>query len=238
MSESNNMTVFGIRKKRLAVYIVIFAMLLVNIIGAVWLLAANGGGREKGEETYNELAAGIHTGPLTVDFDRLSEQNPDVRAWIISEGTGIDYPIVQGEDNEYYRRHLFSRKSNPFGCLFIDAAQPADFSAKNTVIHGGAQLDTIYKYARQDYYELLPSVNISTPDGNYTVLLFAGFSTDDITEAVRTEFADDAEFAGYLAWLEENSLFAGSVSVAPGDRIVTLCASNGKAGFVLAGKIA
>ena len=35
--------------------------------------------------------------PITVDFDALSKVNPDIIAWIYSEGTDINYPIVQGD---------------------------------------------------------------------------------------------------------------------------------------------
>ena len=37
-----------------------------------------------------------------VDFAALSEINPDIVAWIYIEGTEINYPVVQGSDNQYY----------------------------------------------------------------------------------------------------------------------------------------
>ena len=37
-----------------------------------------------------------------VDFAVLSEINPDIVAWIYIEGTEINYPVVQGADNQYY----------------------------------------------------------------------------------------------------------------------------------------
>ncbi len=222
----------------LIICIAALAVLGLLFVGSVVALILNHTQPAAAQKEYQALAAEAHTGPATVDFSLLSEKNPDIRAWIISEGTGIDYPIVQSEDDGFYRRHLFSGKSNPFGCLRVDAAQPADFSARNTVIHGGAQLNSIHKYARQDYYELLPSMTLCTPDETYTVLLYAGFTTEDIPSALRTEFADSAEFADYLSWLKDNSLFYSTVSVSESDRLVTLCAGNGEEGFVLVGKLA
>lgn len=224
-------------KRKFVIYTVIIVVLALHIVGAIAMIIIDRNQPKIAQEAYQTLATEVHTAPSAVDFELLREKNPDICAWIISEGTGIDYPIVQGEDNEYYRRHLFSSDMNRFGCLYIDAAQTADFSAKNTVIYGGSQLDSIYKYARQDYYDILPSMTICTPDKTYTVLLYAGARTDDIEGAIKTDFEDNAEFMDYLSWLKENSAFHSNVSISEGDEIVTLCANNGKVGFVLVGKL-
>lgn len=225
-------------KRKFVIYIIILAVLALHIVGAIAMIIVNRNQPKIAQEEYKALATEVHTTPAAVEFELLREKNTDICAWLISEGTGIDYPIVQGEDNEYYRRHLFSGDMNRFGCLYIDAAQTADFSEKNTVIYGGSQLDSIYKYARQDYYDILPSMTICTPDETYTLLLYAGARTDNIEGAIKTDFADNAEFMDYLSWLKENSAFHSNVSISESDKIVTLCANNGKEGFVLVGKLA
>ena len=42
----------------------------------------------------------------TVQFDELLKTNGDVIAWIYGANTHINYPVVQGSDNDYYLRHL------------------------------------------------------------------------------------------------------------------------------------
>ena len=42
-----------------------------------------------------------------VNFDILRIQNNDVVGWIYGPGTSINYPVVQGEDNDYYLTHIF-----------------------------------------------------------------------------------------------------------------------------------
>lgn len=224
--------------KRFAVFASVMVTLALVALGSILAVLVTGSQQTKAAEAYLNLSAKAHTGSASIDFDLLMEENSDIRAWLISEGTGIDYPVVQGENNKFYRRHLFSGESNRFGCLYIDAAQSADFSEKNTVIYGGSQLDSIYRYVRQDYYDLLPSMTICTPDKTYTVLLCAGVRTDDIEEAIKTDFADNAEYMNYLSWLKEHSAFHSNISVSEDDSIVTLCASNGKEGFMLVGKLA
>ena len=48
---------------------------------------------------------------IPIDFASLQKTNPDVHAWIKIEGTNIDYPVVQNEDQEeYYLTHTWEGK--------------------------------------------------------------------------------------------------------------------------------
>lgn len=72
----------------------------------------------------------------TVDFAALTEINPDIVAWIYIEGTEINYPVVQGIDNQYYLKHLFNGKWNSSGCIFLDSRNTPDFSDRRSIIYG------------------------------------------------------------------------------------------------------
>lgn len=43
------------------------------------------------------------------------------KGWISMPGTMIDYPVVQGKDNEYYLSHDVYDQKNSYGSIFIDA---------------------------------------------------------------------------------------------------------------------
>ncbi len=64
---------------------------------------------------------------LNVDFDELKEINEDVAAWLYIPDTIINYPVVQGEDNNFYLKHLLDGTYNANGCLFVDCKNSADF---------------------------------------------------------------------------------------------------------------
>jgi len=86
-----------------------------------------------------------------IDFDALKAINPDIVGWLYCAGTPINYPLVQGSDNDYYLHHLYNRKPNKSGCLFIDFANVPDFTDHNTVIYGhnmksGAMFAVLEKY--------------------------------------------------------------------------------------------
>ena len=44
----------------------------------------------------------VQSGAPNVDFAALSRINPDIVGWLYCEGTQINYPVVQGSDDEYY----------------------------------------------------------------------------------------------------------------------------------------
>lgn len=70
-----------------------------------------------------------------VDFAALREINPDIVAWIYIEGTKINYPVVQGEDNSYYLKHLFSGEWNGSGCIFLDFRNDVSFADRHSIIY-------------------------------------------------------------------------------------------------------
>lgn len=73
---------------------------------------------------------------IDVDFEKLQEINPDIFAWIKLENTNINYPILQGETDEYYLRKDIYKKYSTAGSIFVDATTNKNFLDDNTVIYG------------------------------------------------------------------------------------------------------
>ena len=71
-----------------------------------------------------------------IDFSALDFQNPDVVAWIQIPGTQINYPVVQGKDNDYYLHRDLNGQKSTAGTIFLDYADQADFSSLHNVLYG------------------------------------------------------------------------------------------------------
>lgn len=181
----------------------------------------------------------------SADFTALEKLNPDVAAWLTAEGTPIDYPVVQGRDNDYYLRHLFTGEQNKLGSLFLDYRSDRDFSDQNTVIYGhnmkdGSMFSSLEKYKEQRYYDSFPTMALDTPGGSFTVELFAGIVADGTYESVRFTFQDGQDFLRYVDSVKRASTFQSGVTVEQGDRIVTFCTCTYEfqnARYVLFGKL-
>lgn len=181
----------------------------------------------------------------SVDFSTLEKINPAVVAWLSSEGTEIDYPIVQGEDNDYYLRHLYTGESNKLGSIFMDCRNHEDFSDKNTIIYGhnmkdGSMFSSLAMYKDQSYYDSFPTMFLYTPGGAFKIDLFAGIIVDGSQESVRADFKDDHDFISYINSLKEVSTFKSNTIVATDAQIITLCTCSyefNNARYALCGKL-
>lgn len=92
--------------------------------------------------------------PSLSDLKRI---NPDVVAWVTIDGTNIDYPVVQGEDdNEYLNKSVLGEFSLA-GALFLSAQNKRDFSDPYNMIHGhhvdgGAMLTDVLEFQDASFF--------------------------------------------------------------------------------------
>ena len=181
-------------------------------------------GEEEGTDTETEPSTDRCP---TIDFAGLQEMNPDIVAWIYCQGTVINYPVVQTEDNEYYLNHLFNGERNSSGCLFVDFRNGSDFSDENTIIYGHNMKNQkmfapLVHYSDQTYYDAHPVMWLITPEKSYKLEVFSGYVTDPTDQSWQRSFTDRDTFENWLRQTEEKSMFSSNVTVDGADRVVTL----------------
>lgn len=167
------------------------------------------------------------TSPINVDFDALINTNADIKAWLYSPDTKIDYPVVQSQDNSYYLYRFMDGSYNPSGTLFMDYRCTGDFSGKNTVIYGhhmsdGSMLASIVEYKDQAYYDEHPVMFLNTLEGNFRLDIFAGFVTWYDSRVYTFDFDSRTEFNEWITLMRSYSDFESDVEFGPDDRLVTL----------------
>lgn len=229
----------------------LYGAVVVLLLAAVLLLTEQSLAYRQGREFYRALAdaavtedaAGI---ALQVDFAALSVQNPQVKGWLLSDDGAICYPVVQGDDNTYYRTHLFDGTENRAGCLFLDA-ESQGFSGQNAVIYGqnsidGSMFAALWRYASQDYYREHSQLLLLTPDGNYAVSLFAVFTADPaeqgmIADPWRQVYVDEDAYRLWLQEMQQRSLVSAGGALDGNIRVLTLstCREKGQPCCVVMG---
>lgn len=168
----------------------------------------------------------------SVDFKQLSELNSDIVGWIQAEAINISYPIVKS-DNEYYLTHTFNKSSNRSGCIFMETANTADFSDKNTIIYGhnmkdGSMFGILSQFREQETFEKSPYIWIYTPEGNHLYIVFSCYVSDAVGNAYQIFYQADEEYGQYLEAASKASEIQTNVSVTKEDSIITLstCVSS------------
>ena len=64
-----------------------------------------------------------------IDWDALQAVNPDIVGWIRFDNPNrIDYPIVQGQDNQTYLNHDWQGRYQPAGSIFMHKENQPDFT--------------------------------------------------------------------------------------------------------------
>ena len=151
-----------------------------------------------------QAADGETGGQLQADFEALRQIDENVVAWLYGPETPVNYPVVQAADNEYYLTHMFGKKKNSAGAIFVDAGCSPDFSDMHTILYGhhmknGTMFSSLTGYLQPGYYEQHPTLALFTPQAAYTIRVFAGYVAAPDSDAWRRAFSSQQEF---LQWCE------------------------------------
>lgn len=217
--------------------IILVVALAVFVVSAGQLIKIYSG-YHKGESEYEELEKlaittkkNEETGEeqFTVDFDALREINPDVIAWIrFEEPKIINYPVVQGTDNDKYLYKTFKGYDNTVGTIFVNASNHPDFNDKNTIIYGhymynGTMFNDLEKYKDKAFWEKHPYFYIYTPDGaEIKYHIYAAGVVKDTSEGYTYQFSDEEAFASFLKITKESSYYDTGVELTTDAQVVTL----------------
>ena len=162
------------------------------------------------------------------DYDSYMRFNSDTRGFISCEGTPINYPIMQGKDNEYYLNHLANNIVNLNGSIFIDYKIDMGLEARNCIIYGhnmrnDSMFGSLQNYAEESYWEEHPTMDIYVGYDHYKYHVFAAYSSEVGTDTFTIRFKDDKSFLRYIKASRGKSIYSPDVGeITADDKIVTL----------------
>ncbi len=172
---------------------------------------------------------------LKIDFAELKKTNPDFRGWLYFPALEISYPVVQGQDNNYYLNHSFEGESVKAGCIFMDSEASSDWSDRNTFVFGHNMRDESMFGSFKNLVkgtagcEENPYFYIYTEENVYTYEIFSYYKTTSTGDRYAT-FTSDASYDDYVKWATENSLFTSDADLSNRGNIVSLSTCYGSAG--------
>lgn len=166
---------------------------------------------------------------LDIDWDALQAINPDICGWIYVQGTDINYPIVQGDDNDYYLHHSFEGTVSSSGAIFLDCDNSSDFSDMHNVLYGhhmrdGSMFKQITLFKDQDFLDNGYEVLVLTPSTAYVLQpAFTYICEGGSSEYLRKfEFEDEEALQEYMAERMESAISQASVDMDGVDKMFSL----------------
>lgn len=196
-----------------------------------------------GEEAESEDEEGERK--LRIDLEALKAENEDVVGWIEIPDTEISYPLMHGEDDNYYLKHTFSGNKNNAGSIFIEALNKPDLLDLHTIIYGhnmknGSMFGSLKEYRNASYLVEHPLVYIDLEDGTHAYEIFSCYETDSNSDTYTIGFAKepDAQYERFLKIIKDRSLYDTGIEVSKENRVITLstCTKSGQKRFVIHAK--
>lgn len=190
---------------------------------------------EEKTETKKELKRNYNRNDfpdIKVDFDALQKINSSCVAWLYVDGAQINYPVVQGTDNEFYLHHTFEMKKNSSGCVFMDWEVDPLLTSWNTFFYGhnmknGTMFGHLKNFINNPAnYEKDPYIYVFRPEGIYRYEIFSYYL--DQTDSKMYYTCDSfSEYRAYLREATKKSVKECKARATADDNIVTLVTCSG-----------
>lgn len=210
---------------RIALLCVCIAVFVVSAVMLVDILV----GYAKADNFYDELkeenVAGESDGDCRedgapqrlVDLSRqvteLKKKYPDVVGYLSVPSLDIFYPVVQGEDNDYYLTHLINGEESTSGSIFLDSRVNSDpLKTKNTVLYGHNMNDGSMFHKVEEFFMdrgLFDGATVEyvTEDGVYIYEPLALYRCDAYYPFFMHEFSSDEAYLDFCDMISEKAYY-------------------------------
>lgn len=177
----------------------------------------------------NQQAAKAPYLEISVDERKLKALNQDYAFYIVIPDTHIQYPVVQGEDNNHYLRYTYSNQENTAGAIALDyrTDRSTYLQSFNTIISGhnrqdGTMFSDLASYKEQSFRDAHPYIYIVMGDKEYVYEMFAFYAMEPVAVCYNPNTADDI----YLDFINKNNTYRNDIAVTKEDHIITLYTCN------------
>lgn len=182
----------------------------------------------------------------TASFEQLKEINPEVFGWLVIEGTNIDYPLVQAQNNSKYVNTNVEGKFSLAGSIFLDCRNDNSFTNVNHVVYGhnlskDAMFGELEEFGNESFFDQHPCGKIFYDDQWHKIEFFA-FAHADAYDSVifNADLKGETGNQTYLDYVKEKASIFKDLSFTSDEHYISLstCTSNTTNGrHILIGRI-
>jgi len=166
----------------------------------------------------------------------LQKTNSDIVAWIEIEDSKINYPVLQGKDNEYYMTHTYNKEYSKDGSLFLDKDYDWNIPSTNLLIYGHNNIGStemfvdLINYKEEEYYNTHKTIRFTTAEEDAEYEIIAVFLSRVYYKSEKDVFRyyffinaeNQQEFNEYVQNSKQASIYDIEETAEYGDQLLTL----------------
>jgi sortase B len=182
------------------------------------------------EKKYEELKVIYDENEANQDQE-LKRLNEDYAGWLTVDGSEINYPVVHGEDNDFYLNHNFYKEEDKVGAIFMDYRNLDDDLEPHTIIYGHNMKDNSMFGSLSNVLESDFSkdnhIKLDFQNQTYEWEIFSAYVTRE-TDWMQIDFESTNHYSSFIRDLKNKSNVNFSNELKKDDKILTLatCTSH------------
>ena len=236
----------GVKKRGIifGIFLILFVISSVVIIFKLYKI-------NRGIDAYSEIKVqanylynipnlkseeSVKISPKILKLQKLQKINSDIVALIEIEGTNINYPVLQTDNNSYYMTHNYKKEKSKNGAIFLDKDYNWNIPSTNLLIYGHNNIGSkemfaeLVKYKKEAFYKKHKTINFITneQEAKYeiiSVFLSKVYYKHEINVFKYYYFInanDKQEFDEYVNNCKKLSLYEIDATAEYGDQLMTL----------------
>lgn len=170
-----------------------------------------------------------------LQLEELKRENSDVIGWLEIEDTNINYPVVQGNDNDYYLTHNYKKEYSIGGSLFLDKNFDIKNGSSNYLIYGhrnnnGLMFEDLMNYVDKNFYKSHTKIRFTTleKDKHYEIMsifysrVYYKNEKDVFRYYYFVNAENEDEYNEYVENCKKVSIYDTGVTAKYGEQLLTL----------------
>ena len=177
----------------------------------------------------------IETTERMLKVKKLQKENDDIVGWLEIEDTNINYPVLQGDDNEFYLNRNYKKEKSEKGSIFLDAKYNWNIPSNNLLIYGhniinGLMFQDLLKYESQDFYKKHPNIRFTTEKDDKEYEIISVFKSRVYYKAEKNVFRyydfinakKEEDYMEFVKNAKKTSIYDIEATAKYGDELITL----------------
>ena len=177
----------------------------------------------------------IETTERMLKVKKLQKENDDIVGWLEIEDTNINYPVLQGDDNEFYLNRNYKKEKSEKGSIFLDAKYNWNIQSNNLLIYGhniinGLMFQDLLKYESQDFYKKHPNIRFTTEKDDKEYEIISVFKSRVYYKAEKNVFRyydfinakKEEDYMEFVKNAKKASIYDIEATAKYGDELITL----------------